>query len=168
MRATVASLFCALTLACGSNEPLGLSPALPPTPALTARVSFPEVPGAPFVEGLVRATLDETALGLMYRKELLGEHEGMLFVFGHDADHSFWMKNTFVPLDMVFVTASGEVAGVVADVPPETTASRRVGKPSRYVLEVGGGWAKAHGVGAGAVARIELRQAQPAVARLAQ
>ena len=85
------------------------------------------------------------ARGLMYR-ESLGEYEGMLFIYNYDADHSFWMKNTLIPLDMVFIRADGAVAGIVENAEPQTLTSRSVGAPSRYVLEVNGGFCKQHGV----------------------
>lgn len=87
--------------------------------------------------------------GLMFRKSV-GAREGMLFVFPNDEDHSFWMKNTFIPLDMVFVSKELHVVGVLSDVPPLTEDPRSVGVPSRYVLEFSAGTMKAIGVAAGA------------------
>lgn len=87
--------------------------------------------------------------GLMYRKQL-GPYEGMLFDFHEERPVSFWMKNTLIPLDLIFADKDGRVVGVVEDARPLDETSRRVGVPSRYVLEVNGGWCKKHGVGAGA------------------
>ncbi len=92
--------------------------------------------------------------GLMFR-ERLAPDDGMLFVFPESDDHSFWMKNTLIPLDMVFISEAGTVVGVVASAEPLTTTERRVGAPSRYVLEVNGGWCAAHGVAAGDRVRFE-------------
>jgi hypothetical protein len=92
--------------------------------------------------------------GLMFRQKL-GADEGMLFVFPESRDHSFWMKNTLIPLDMIFIAESGTVVGVVQDAEPMTTTPRGVGAPSRYVLEVNGGWSAAHGVARGDRARFE-------------
>jgi uncharacterized protein len=86
--------------------------------------------------------------GLMYRRELPDGH-GMLFVFDADANHEFWMKNTLIPLDMIFITVDGQVAGVHKNATPMSTAGISVGTPSRYVLEVPGGWAERQGVAVG-------------------
>lgn len=101
------------------------------------------------------ATTPETqARGLMYR-ESLDDGEGMLFVFPDDRVRAFWMKNTYIPLDMLFIDADGVVVGVVHQAEPLTTDRRSVGLPSRYVLEVPGGWARSRGVDAGSRVRFE-------------
>lgn len=92
--------------------------------------------------------------GLMYRKYLAPE-AGMLFLMGDDDDHHFWMKNTLIPLDIMFITADLQVAGILENMQPHDTNSKGVGKPSRYVLEVNGGYAKAHGIAAGTTVRFE-------------
>jgi len=91
--------------------------------------------------------------GLMFRKEL-PDGQGMLFLFDEEGEHSFWMKDTLIPLDMIFVDASGRVTGVVAQARPLTLQPRN-GGPSRMVLEVPGGWAAAHGVRVGDRMRVE-------------
>jgi uncharacterized membrane protein (UPF0127 family) len=92
--------------------------------------------------------------GLMYRQHL-GLEEGMLFLMPVEKDWSFWMHNTLIPLDMIFIQRDLVVAGVVANAEPQTDTLRTVGKPSVYVLEVNGGWAAQHGVVAGAKVRFE-------------
>jgi hypothetical protein len=81
--------------------------------------------------------------------------KGMIFVFEPpDRAQSFWMKNTLVALDMVFVTAAGLVTSVAADVPPtrsgtpDDAVARRSGF-GRFVIELGGGDAARHGIAAG-------------------
>jgi uncharacterized protein len=96
----------------------------------------------------VAATPETRARGLMYRRELADGH-GMLFVFDADQDHEFWMKNTLIPLDMIFIAVDGSVVGVAPNATPLSTAGVSVGKPSRYVLEVPGGWAARRGIAAG-------------------
>ena len=91
--------------------------------------------------------------GLMYRKSL-ADGSGMLFVFDADSDHEFWMKNTLIPLDMIFIAADGAIVGIAADTTPLSTAGVGVGRPSRYVLEVPGGWCARRGVEPGD--RVEL------------
>ncbi len=88
------------------------------------------------------------ANGLMYRRELDSD-AGMLFIFPEEETQQFWMKNTLIPLDMIFIDAAKTVVGVVAEARPQTTTARGVGKPSKYVLEVNGGFAAKHGVAAG-------------------
>lgn len=99
------------------------------------------------------ATDEQRSHGLMFRRSL-GEDEGMLFVFDRDEDHTFWMKNTYLPLDMIFIDAAGEVQGILPQVPPQTEVPRSIGKRSRYVLEVNGGWCALKGVKPGD--RVEL------------
>jgi uncharacterized membrane protein (UPF0127 family) len=74
----------------------------------------------------------------MYRSELADGH-GMLFVFDADANHEFWMKNTLIPLDMIFITVDGQIAGVRKNATPMSEVGISVGTPSRYVLEVPAG-----------------------------
>ena len=75
----------------------------------------------------------------MYRTSL-PESSGMLFVFPEDADHSFWMKNTLIPLDMLFIARDGHIVGIHPGAIPLSTSSISVGAPSALVLEVNGGW----------------------------
>jgi uncharacterized membrane protein (UPF0127 family) len=102
----------------------------------------------------VARTDAEHERGLMYR-ERLGGDDGMLFVFAETGEHAFWMQNTLIPLDMIFADADGVVVGVIERAEPLTTTSRTVGAPSRYVLEVNGGWSSAHGVARGDRMRFE-------------
>ena len=102
----------------------------------------------------VADTPEKQQRGLMYRSALPDGH-GMLFVFDDDVDHTFWMKNTLIPLDMLFIASDGRVVGVHANATPLSTASIAVGTPSRFVLEVPGGYAASHGIAPGA--RVEFR-----------
>jgi uncharacterized protein len=88
---------------------------------------------------------EERTLGLMYRRQLAPE-AGMLFIFEENAPRAFWMQNTLLPLDMLFIDAEGRIAGLIEWAEPLTTTRRDPGVPSRYVLEVNGGWAARHGV----------------------
>ena len=108
----------------------------------------------------VAATAAQQSLGLMYRKAL-GEKAGMLFVFDKSVEHPFWMKNTVLPLDMIFLGEDRKVVGIVKDAVPFTTTSRTVGVPSRYVLEVNAGFSTKHGVAAGDQATFENVDAAP-------
>ncbi len=91
--------------------------------------------------------------GLMFRKELADGH-GMLFLFDEEGEHTFWMKDTLIPLDLIYVDAAGRVTGIVARARP-LTLEPRIGGPSKMVLEVPGGWAAANGVRVGDRMRVE-------------
>ena len=97
--------------------------------------------------------------GLMWRKELL-DGTGMLFIFPSEVVQSFWMRNTLIPLDMLFIDKDMRVVGVVQWAEPQTLTGRTVGRPSLYVLEVPGGWTSRNGVRAGSTVELEggLRQ----------
>lgn len=85
-------------------------------------------------------TPEERAEGLMYREEL-GENQGMLFVYEEEADRSFWMKNTLIPLDIIFLDSNLEVINIEkADPEPNTSDSNleryMSDRPAQYVLEL--------------------------------
>jgi uncharacterized membrane protein (UPF0127 family) len=82
----------------------------------------------------------ETQRGLMYR-ERLDDGRGMLFLFREPRKMVFWMRNTYIPLDMIFITPAKSVLGVVESAQPLTDDPRSVDGISQYVLEVPGGWA---------------------------
>ncbi len=90
----------------------------------------------------------------MYRRSM-PEDAGMLFVYEQMEERSFWMENTFIPLDMVFIDAAGHVVGVAADTEPLTRDGRMVNGQSQYVLEVNAGFANRHGIGQDTAVRFE-------------
>ncbi|MEM9493080.1 MAG: DUF192 domain-containing protein [Myxococcota bacterium] len=92
--------------------------------------------------------------GLMFRREL-GENDGMLFLMNEERVHSFWMQNTYISLDMIFIGKDKVVVGVVENTVPRSTASRSVGKPSFYVVEVNAGWSAKNHVGPGTRVRFK-------------
>ena len=96
----------------------------------------------------VADTADAHARGLMYRPKL-EENHGMVFLFDTERPHSFWMKNTQIPLDMIFIAGNGTIVGIHQNAEPFSLKPIDVGKPSRVVLEVVGGWAAAHGIAPG-------------------
>lgn len=87
----------------------------------------------------------ERARGLMYR-EKLGPYDGMLFDFHQDAPVSFWMKNTLIPLDMVFIAGDGTIKHVHANAVPLSTDAIPSQFPVRAVLEINGGSARLLGI----------------------
>jgi uncharacterized membrane protein (UPF0127 family) len=87
----------------------------------------------------------ERSRGLMFR-EKLGPYDGMLFDFYQEAPVSFWMKNTLIPLDMVFIAGDGTVKHVHANATPLSTDSISSQFPVRAVLEINGGSARLLGI----------------------
>ena len=105
------------------------------------RISIVTISGThPFsVEWAV--TEPEREQGLMFRQSMPGDH-GMIFDFDKDEPVYFWMKNTPLPLDMVFITSDGTIARIEQNAEPYSERNIPSGAPVRYVLEVNGGVAK--------------------------
>lgn len=87
-------------------------------------------------------------LGLMYRDYLAPDH-GMIFDFGTPRATSFWMRNTPLSLDMLFIAADGRITGIHARAEPLSEDLIPSPGPVRYVLEIGGGIAQARGIAVG-------------------
>lgn len=87
-------------------------------------------------------------LGLQYRRDLPPDR-GMIFLFPTESEHSFWMKNTPLPLDMIFISKDLKIVGIVEQAVPFSTDSRSVPAASQFVLEINGGLSKRHGIKAG-------------------
>jgi uncharacterized membrane protein (UPF0127 family) len=142
---------CAKTPAVPQETP---PPAAPAPAAQGPRVIFPDG----FAVKVEIAADDELrARGLMFRTAL-PPATGMLFFFAGDEEHAFWMKNTKIPLDMIWIDGNRRVVHVKHDVPPcevENCPSYPPGVPSRYVLEVAAGVAREHGIKEGDVLKFE-------------
>ena len=93
----------------------------------------------------VAKTEEEQAQGLMYRQSLAPDR-GMLFPFSPPRPASFWMKNTFIPLDMIFVRADGTIARIADNTVPQSLDPVQVGEPVAAVLEIAGGRAAELGI----------------------
>ncbi len=91
------------------------------------------------------ASDEERARGLMFRKEL-PEGRGMLFDFKDEQEVAFWMRNTYIPLDMIFIRADGTIRRIAANTEPLSERTVPSGGPVRFVLEVIGGTAKKLGI----------------------
>lgn len=102
----------------------------------------------PVINSELALTPGEQQLGLMYRREL-GENAGMLFVFPAEQERSFWMKNTYIELDMIFLDSNLSVVSIIERAVPLSETSRPSKKPARYVLEVRGGNAAKWGITVG-------------------
>jgi uncharacterized membrane protein (UPF0127 family) len=86
--------------------------------------------------------------GLMDRRYMAPDH-GMLFEFEHNAPVSFWMKNTYIPLDMIFISPSGVVTHIATNAEPLSERVIPSGGPSIGVLELNGGMAASIGLKVG-------------------
>lgn len=109
------------------------------------KVYFPD--GASIVAELA-VTNEERARGLMFR-ERIGSDQGMLFVFEEEGIYPFWMKNTLIPLDILWLGRDRRIAHIAADVPPCTAdpcPSYDPGVPASFVLELKAGDARARGL----------------------
>ncbi|MEK6970317.1 MAG: DUF192 domain-containing protein [archaeon] len=124
-----------------------VSPASPPAEASTIpRVCL----GDSCVRVEVVSSPEDRERGLMFRSRL-DEDAGMLFVFEGEGIHSFWMKNTYIPLDAIWISSDGRVVDVQSMVPCEgdPCSVYTPSGPSQYVLEVRHSWAVEHGVSVG-------------------
>jgi uncharacterized membrane protein (UPF0127 family) len=83
--------------------------------------------------------------GLMYRTSM-PEDQGMIFDWIEESERAFWMHNTCIPLDMLFIARDGTILGIVEQVPPMNDTPRGVPCPAAHVLELNAGWAREHGL----------------------
>ena len=70
----------------------------------------------------------------------------MLFIFDSEIEQTFWMKNTLIPLDLIFLNNQKQVIGIIENATPQSLAPLTVYVPSRYVLEIKGGLAQKRGI----------------------
>jgi uncharacterized membrane protein (UPF0127 family) len=84
----------------------------------------------------------------MFRKSM-PQGEGMLFTFARRKVQTFWMKNTCIALDMLFIDSDGLIVGIEENVPTMNTNTYSAGCESLYVLEVNAGWTRRQGVKSG-------------------
>jgi uncharacterized membrane protein (UPF0127 family) len=146
MRIAVAML---LLVACtgGGTPPAGAvaSEVASASDALVPAVTFPD---GHVVRVEIAADNELRAQGLMYRDQLR-PGAGMLFFFPGDGEYSFWMKNTRIPLDIIWIDSDRRVVDAKFDVPPcrvDDCPSYAPDGRARYVLEVAGGEARKHGL----------------------
>jgi uncharacterized membrane protein (UPF0127 family) len=104
--------------------------------------------GSHAIEVEVADTPQAREIGLMNR-ESLAEDAGMLFDFREDRPVSMWMKNTLIPLDMLFIDKTGTVVRIARNAKPRSLETIPSGKPVRYVLEINGGAAATYGAKTG-------------------
>ena len=103
--------------------------------------------GAHKFDVAVAATPEQQETGLMFRRSLQ-PNEGMIFPYDPPATVSFWMKNTLIPLDMIFIRADGTIARIATAKPLDDTPVP-AGEPVAAVLEIAGGRAAQLGISPG-------------------
>jgi uncharacterized protein len=126
-----------LLLAVGPTRPAGL-----PTLEIASKT------GVHVFAVQIADTEAQRAKGLMFRKEL-PDGQGMLFDFQREQEVSFWMKNTYIPLDMIFIRGDGRILRIAENTEPLSTRIIPSGGPVRAVLEVIGGTARKFGIAPG-------------------
>jgi uncharacterized membrane protein (UPF0127 family) len=126
-----------------------------PAGPLGAQVAFETAPlaiesasGTHEFEVELAVTPEQRRHGLMFR-EHLDSDQGMLFDFGSTGPVTMWMRNTFIPLDMLFIAADGRIAHIAADTEPLSDTVIRSGGPVRAVLELPAGTSADLGIAVG-------------------
>ena len=103
----------------------------------------------------------ERQVGLMHRKEMAPDH-GMLFDFERSQPVAMWTRNTFIPLDMLFIDEGGEIVNIAHDTVPHSEEVLQSAGPVRFVLEVVAGRSRLLGIGPGVMVRHEAIGNMPA------
>lgn len=88
---------------------------------------------------------DERRIGLMFRNTM-GENQGMFFIFPYDDMQAFWMKNTILPLDMLFINSKDEIVTIHKNTTPFAETSYPSTSPAQYVLELNAGYVDKLGI----------------------
>jgi uncharacterized membrane protein (UPF0127 family) len=137
---------------CGAAPGGSAKPTATPAPPAGPRVVLPS--GAVYAVELAR-TPEEQVQGLMFR-ESLAEKSGMLFLFPDNTVHQFWMKNTMIPLDIIWMDHEGKVLFASENTPPckiDPCPTYGPDRPATSVLEIAAGMAKKEKVEVGSVIR---------------
>jgi hypothetical protein len=137
----------------------GAAPKPSPEPSATPAARDPRVgmPLGAVYDVEVARTSEEQAQGLMFR-ESLPPRTGMIFVFTDGGAHHFWMKNTMIPLDIIWMDAGGTVVYVSTNTPPcksDPCPTYGPEAPAPIVLELAGGMAAKEGIKAGTTLKLE-------------
>jgi|SRR5882672_7903071 len=125
----------------------------PQTPAMP-KVHLSAAQSDVVVDVEIVSTPAQIERGLMFREHLPPD-QGMLFLMTEEKNWPFWMRNTLIPLDLIYIARDMTIAGIVENAEPRTEILREVGKPSLFVLEVNGGFCAAHKIAAGAKVQFE-------------
>jgi hypothetical protein len=142
---------------------IAATPDAPPGPVPRPAATCPKDPEGPSMLPVQSLTLNEAKTtvraeiaraphdlekGLMYRTQM-AEDAGMLFRLGDRSVHRFWMHNTCIPLDLLFVDDDGTIVGIVENAPTLNDEERSVPCRSSFVLELNAGYSRRHNVRAG-------------------
>ena len=128
-----------------------VAPAAPQTPLATygkSALTIETTGGKQHFAVEEAKTPQQMAQGLMFRRVMAAD-AGMLFEYDRVQPVQFWMKNTLIPLDMIFIGGDGTIVGMKTNTTPLSLAPQSVGRPSRWVIEVAGGYAARAGIAAG-------------------
>ena len=137
----------ALALGCTANPGCRKEASAPP------EVILENAQGQPVrVRVEVAASSMEREQGLMHRRHL-DPDAGMLFVYPFESEQTFWMKNTFIPLDLFFIGNNRRIVGIVENAKPLSLERLQVDMPSKFILEVNAGFRKKHGIREGGPVR---------------
>ena len=139
------TVFCLVVLCALSVLP---GYALSQEPARIEPVTVVTAKQAQIFDTEVADTDDLRARGLMFRHKL-PEDRAMLFDFGDPRPAAMWMKNTYIPLDMLFIRPDGKIAYIAENTVPKSLDAIGVSEPVLAVLELAGGVTKKHGIRAG-------------------
>lgn len=143
-----------------ADEPVKTQKEKTPTPLIDS-ISLPnmlfhaDTEKSVLINVEVADTPDARRKGLMHRNSLQ-EHYGMLFVFEQETHDPFWMKDTFMPLDLVFFDKDYYVIDLIEKTEPLSEKLLLSREPYRYVLEINGGHAKKHDIRVGDLAQFRL------------
>lgn len=105
----------------------------------------------------VAMTEEEIQYGMMYRRSM-DELKGMLFLMKSERPQSFWMKNTYIPLDIIYINSQLRIVSIQKDAEPLSETSLPSFEPALYVLEVNGGFCDRHNVKVGDKVYFEHRR----------
>ncbi|MCB0335448.1 MAG: DUF192 domain-containing protein [Bdellovibrionales bacterium] len=108
----------------------------------------------------VAHTPDQRSRGLMYRQSMDAD-QGMIFVFPYATKQTFWMRNTLISLDMLFLDEDLKLVGLLENVPINNDEKRAVDKDSLYVVELVAGAAKKQGITVGSVLTLDQKLPDP-------
>jgi uncharacterized protein len=142
---------------CQPDQPKTSPVTTPTTPLPPSSTAPKEMPEPPFVqEGVldfygpdgkkvlhrlsieIAANSEERQQGLMWRKSMAND-QGMLFIFEYPEIQGFWMRNTYIPLDIIYISDRLEIVSIQKNCPPLNDRSLPSGKPAQYVMEINAG-----------------------------
>lgn len=111
----------------------------------TSKLSIVTAKGTQHFTVEIAETREQHAQGLMYRRSMAAD-AGMLFVYKTPRNASFWMKNTFIPLDMLFIGANGKIVNIQERTVPQSLSPVRSKGRVLAILELNGGTASRQGI----------------------